>query len=45
MMPQSAQTESAEMVEDSLPGRKVTGQQAPRTAAFQDVEDGVEDLA
>jgi hypothetical protein len=30
---------------DGAPGREIVGQQSPRTAAAQDVEDGIDDLA
>ena len=43
--PQPAQSESPEMVVNGRPRRKVMGQKPPMTATFQDVEDGVENIA
>src|SRR5215217_317542 len=43
-LPGSIQAELPEVVVDAAPGREVVEEQAPRTAAPYDVEDGVEDL-
>jgi hypothetical protein len=32
------------VVENGRPRREVVGQKSPRTAAFEDIEDGVEDI-
>src|SRR5688500_2520555 len=42
--PRAVQAELPEVVVDAAPGREVVRKQAPRTAAPDDVEDGVEDL-
>src|SRR4029450_5138070 len=42
-MPLALQAEPTKMVEHGLPGRVVTGQIAPGTAAAHEVENGVED--
>ena len=44
-MPQPVEAESSEMVVDGGPRREVAREQAPRAAASQDVEHGVEDVA
>ena len=44
-MLQPVEAEPAEMVVDSRPRREVRREQAPRAAAPQSVEDGVEDVA
>jgi hypothetical protein len=44
-LPGSIQAPETEVVVDGLPGREVVRQQSPGTAAPDDVEDGVEDLA
>src|SRR5215216_5981498 len=43
--PQPVQSESPEMVINTRPRRKVMRQKPPMTATFQDVEDGVKDIA
>jgi len=43
-LPGAVQAELPEVVVDAAPRRKVVGEQAPRTAAPYDVEDGVEYL-
>jgi hypothetical protein len=44
-LPGAIQAELPEAVVDAAPGREVVGEQAPRTAAPYDIEDGVNDLA
>jgi hypothetical protein len=44
-MPHPTQPELAEVVENRLPGWKVTRHEPPGTAAFQDVKDGIEYVA
>ena len=43
--PQPVQSESSEMVVNGRPWRKVVGQKPPSTAAFEHVEDSVENIA
>jgi hypothetical protein len=43
--PQLLQSESSEMIVNGRPRRKVMGQKLPMTATFQDVEDGVKNIA
>src|SRR5215212_3091289 len=43
--PRPVQTESPEMVVNGRPWREVLGQKSPMTTTFQDVEDGVKNIA
>ncbi len=43
--PGAVEAPSSEVVVDGLPRREVVGQKPPGAAAFDDVEDGVKDLA
>jgi hypothetical protein len=43
--PQPVQSKPSEMVVNGRPRREVVGQKPPMTATFQDVEDGVENIA
>src|SRR5215208_2763363 len=44
-LPGAVDAPSSEVMVDGLPGREFMRQQAPSTATFDDVEDGVKDLA
>ena len=43
--PQSTQSEPSEVIVNGRPRREVMGQKPPMTATFQDIEDGVENIA
>src|SRR5215217_2402117 len=43
--PQSTQSEPSEVIVNGRPRREVVGQKPPMAASFQDVEDGVENIA
>src|SRR3954454_1404123 len=43
--PRSGQTEPSEVVVNGRPRREVMGQKPPMTGTFQDVEDGVKNIA
>src|SRR5215210_8178972 len=42
--PRSAKAQFSEVVVNGRPRREVVGQKSPRTAASEDIEDGVEDI-
>jgi hypothetical protein len=44
-LPPPIQAPETEVVVESLPRWEVVGKQSPRTAALENVEDGIEDLA
>ncbi len=44
-LPGAVEAPGSEVVVDGLPRREIAGQEPPGTTAFENVEDGIEDLA